>query len=265
MNGDSTFYIGKDHLICEDYALAYADEHIGYAIISDGCSASPNVDFGSRAIAMSAENILRTNINPTDLGNEIIQNARKVFDIFPLLHPQTLDATLVMAWVKDKKITCHIYGDGVVVHKTNDGIKTVHVQLTSGAPDYLAYRLSPSRMAAYKALVDNKKNVITESCKNGDDFTFLLGDLVSYNPLEPVVLTWDAQDGDIVAVISDGINSFRKANGEPITCSSLIGEFLGFKTLEGEFVTRRISAFKRKCAKEGITHFDDISMAAIRI
>jgi hypothetical protein len=72
-------------------------------------------------------------------------------------------------------------------------------------------------------------------------------------------------EGDVIAVVSDGINSFRKADNTPLAWIELIDEFTGFKTFEGEFVLRRIAAFKRKCLKEGITHSDDISVAAIVI
>lgn len=71
------------------------------------------------------------------------------------------------------------------------------------------------------------------------------------------------ESGDIISVISDGINSFRNADSTSIPWENLIDEFTSYKNFEGDFVLRRISAFKRKCAKEGITHYDDISIASI--
>ena len=61
MNANSTFSIGKNHIVCEDYALAYTGPIITYAIVSDGCSSSPDVDFGARCLAMSAKRELRFN------------------------------------------------------------------------------------------------------------------------------------------------------------------------------------------------------------
>ena len=55
------------------------------------------------------------------------------------------------------------------------------------------------------------------------------------------------------------------SSNTPIAWTDLIDEFTGFKTTEGEFVLRRMSAFKRKCLKEGITHSDDISIGSIVI
>lgn len=260
MNTNSTYTIGKEHIVCEDYALSDRFLTTGYAVVCDGCSASPEVDFGARAIAMSAKRMIRwgeTVNDAKEFGESVIRNAKRVFDVFPYLHTQALDATLLVAMVNDKKLTAYMYGDGVLVHRSKTGITTVHIALTSGAPDYLAYHLDPLRKNAYDAIEDNKKQVA--STINGKTIQ------VDIKPLEPYVLNCEVAEGDVVAVISDGINSFRKSDSTPIPYSDLIEEFTGFKTFEGEFVLRRISAFKRKCLKEGITHSDDISIAAIHV
>ena len=260
MNANSTFSIGKDHIICEDYALASTTATLSYAIVSDGCSASNDVDFGSRCMAMSAKRELRliTDLLSFD-GKNVVANAQRVIDVFPYLSPQFLDATLLVAAVNinTKTLLVQMYGDGVMVHRKKDGIVAVHVELSSGAPDYLSYHLDPLRKQAYLGLKDNKKNIIIRD-----------GDKVServYNPFDPFIYTTTVAEGDVVAVISDGINSFRKSDNEAIPWHNLIEEFTGYKTFEGEFVLRRIAAFKRKCLKDGTTHSDDISVAAITI
>ena len=261
MNANSTFSIGKDHIVCEDYALAYTGPSITYAIVSDGCSASPEVDFGARCLAMSAKRELR--LNPDLLsfdGKKAITNAQRVIDVFPYLSPQFLDATLLVAAVNGKHLLVEMYGDGVMVHRKKDSIVSVHVQLSSGAPDYLSYHLDPIRKQAYLAIEDNKKIVTILSAGKLD--TSRTGD---YAPLDPFIYDTTVEEGDVIAVISDGINSFRKMNNDPILWTDLIEEFTGYKTFEGEFVLRRIAAFKRKCLKEGVTHSDDISVAAIII
>ena len=149
-----------------------------------------------------------------------------------------------------------MYGDGVMIHRKKDSVVAVHVQLSSGAPDYLSYHLDPLRMQGYMALKDNIKEIIIregdkESVRN------------DYDSFDPFIYDTTVEEGDVIAVISDGINSFRKADNTPILWQYLIDEFTAFKTFEGEFVLRRIAAFKRKCLKEGITHSDDISVAAI--
>ena len=257
MNTNSTYFIGHDHIVCEDYALADKFLTTGYAVVCDGCSASPEVDFGARVIAMSAKREIHWDMNNNDakwFGESVIRNAKRVFDIFPYLHSQALDATLLVAMVNDKKLMVFMYGDGVLVHRTKTAIKTVHIALTSGAPDYLSYHLDPLRQKAYEAVKDNKKEIITNFVGN-----------LTLTPLVPFVYESDICEGDVVSVISDGINSFRKSNNDPILWTDLIEEFTGYKTFEGEFVQRRIAAFKRKCFKEGITHSDDISVASISV
>ena len=265
MNANSTYSIGKDHIACEDYALSWVDAQFGNAIavVCDGCSASPDVDFGARLLAKAAENTIFLHgdtpetLNDAKLfGTLTIQTANKIFEMLPTLHPQALDATLLIAMVsKDKKLNAYLYGDGVLVHRKNTGVNTVHIALSSGAPDYLSYSLDHKRMAGYLALEKNVKEI---ACAT-------LGKTIQVNgkPLEPYVMTCDVSEGDVISVISDGINSFRKANNDSIPWTDLVEEFTGYKNFEGEFVQRRIAAFKRKCLKEGITHSDDISIASI--
>lgn len=259
MNANSTFSIGKDHTVCEDYALAYTGPTITYAIVSDGCSASPEVDFGARCLAMSAKRELRLNNDLLSFsGKKAVTNAQRVIDVFPYLSPQFLDATLLVAAVNNKHLLVEMYGDGVMVHRKKSSTVSVHIQLSSGAPDYLSYHLDPLRKQAYLSLEDNKKEIIIR--ENGKES---IRD--DYAPLDPFIYDATVEEGDVIAVISDGINSFRKMNNDPILWTDLIEEFTGYKTFEGEFVLRRIAAFKRKCLKEGVTHSDDISVAAIVI
>lgn len=258
MNADHMFAIGHDHTVCEDYALSGVKMGFGYAIVSDGCSASPDVDVGCRALALAAREVLLKRIitesNP-DLGmfgQETILIAEHVFDHFRHLHSQTLDATLLVAFIRDNKITAMIFGDGVFIHRKKDAIELLHVTLTSGAPDYLSYRLDGNRMDSYNKLVDNRKVVWTNYNGTWD-----------YKPHNPIIIERPVEPGDIVAVCSDGINSFKKHDGNAIAWLELVPEFTAFKTTEGEFVQRRIAAFKRKCIKDQTVHTDDISISSI--
>jgi hypothetical protein len=262
MNSNSTFHIGHNHIICEDYALAGVSAGLAYAVVCDGCSASPEVDFGSRILAQSAKKAILSyrESDPMRFGEIIIQNAERIYDVLPHLHKQALDATVLTAWIEDSKVNARLYGDGVFVHKSGNNVYAVHIHLTSGAPDYLSYYLDSQRLALYKSMKDNVKPIETYEITNG---TKTIISLAQAGPFTPVALKIDVKPGDIVALISDGINSFRKSDGAVIDWTDLIEEFVGFKNTEGEFAIRRIAAFKRKCAKEGITHYDDISIGAI--
>lgn len=262
MNANSTYSIGHDHTICEDYSIGEVWQDIAYAIVSDGCSASENVDMGARVMAMSAKRELRWNENVDDcnfFGDAVIRNAKRIFDIFPYLNSHTLDATLLVAMVSDNKLAAIMYGDGVLVHKTKIGTNVVHISLTSGAPDYLSYHLDNGRRVAYDKLEDNNKEVTIKMAGTGNVVKTIT------KPFDPYVLNMPVEPGDVIAVISDGINSFRKSDYTPIPWEELVDEFTGFKNFEGEFVLRRIAAFKRKCIKEGWTFSDDISIASIHV
>jgi hypothetical protein len=263
MNADSTFQIGKDHIVCQDYALSAAGAGIAYAIVCDGCSASPDVDFGARALAMAAKNRLWFTgapwfTNAKTFGYDVIRDANKIFSIFPRLHPQALDATLLIAWVQDNKLTAVMYGDGVIIHRSKTESHLTHVTLTSGAPDYLSYHLDSARKDSYDKMGDNEKEVTI--CVANPAISCIVD---KSQPFDPVIIERGVQEGDMIAVISDGINSFRKQDNTPIDWKELMEEFTGFKTTEGEFVKRRIGAFKRKCLKDNTTHSDDISIASI--
>ena len=257
MNSNSCFYIGNDHHICEDYALEGGDDYFTYAIVSDGCSASESVDFGARVLAMSAKKVLKeiengNDLNAEEFGEEAIQNAAKVIDIFQYLSYQCLDATLLVAWVQNKNLRIYAYGDGMILHRKKNDTKIFHIHLTSNAPDYLSYNINVIRRKQYNELKDNKKEVWIS-----------YDGIHDYKPFDPFVYEFPVEEGDVISLISDGINSFRKADYTPIPWQELVDEFTLYKNFEGEFVLRRISAFKRKCLKEGWVHSDDISIASI--
>ena len=261
MNIDNDYTIGHDHVICEDYSLSYVDAQFGdaVAVVCDGCSASIDVDLGARILAKSAQNtILLHGLLDYDLfGATTILNAKKIFDVLPTLHQQALDATLLIAYVKDGLMTCYMYGDGVFIHKSKNNTRLVHIDFLSGAPAYLSYNLDPKRKERYNTEANMSKHVVDTI-----DGSF---EPKSLNPFQPVIITSPVNDGDIISVCSDGINSFRKADNEPISWKDLVEEYAGYKNFTGEFVKRRMNAFKRKCAKELTTHSDDISVASIII
>ena len=263
MNADSTYQIGKDHLVCEDYALSGVSAGRAYAIVCDGCSASTDVDFGARAMALSAKRTLlldETLLSEKLFGEVTIRNAQRVFDVFPLLHPQALDTTLLVVNVQDGKATTYIYGDGIYIHRHKNGVWVNHIELSGGAPDYLSYHLDYGRMASYNAMPieDRQKEIWYKR----DDGTY---DMTLRKPFDPVVMKISVEEGDVIAVMSDGINSFHRSDNTPIDWKELIDDFTNFgPATAGVFATRRIkNHLMKKCVKEGWTYRDDISIAAI--
>jgi hypothetical protein len=256
MNANHDFQIGHNHVVCQDFALS----GIGitgknaYAIVCDGCSKSPDVDTGARLLALAAREVLFDDIALTyeEFGARVIKDTSAVRTFFPQLHPQALDATLLISWVYDGIIQAFMFGDGLFFHKTKDFTHTIHVSCDESAPDYLSYQLDIPRLESYKSVSKGKR---IDAC----------GDIREAAAFSPVVYKAIANPGDIFGVSSDGVNDFRRADSEPISWYEISKEFTGFKGTGGQFVRRRMQAFQRECEKQQITHGDDISVAAISV
>lgn len=262
MNIDNDFQIGKNHLVCQDYSLTGIQDDMAFAIVCDGCSASLDVDIGARLLALAArETIFSHYSDPPhhdQYANATIDLASEVLKLFPTLHQTALDATLLVATIKDNYLQAMMYGDGVFFHRSGDTMKYVYVELTSGAPDYLSYKLNDARRSLYDTMTETDGEAKLVTVDDGEESTMNI-----FQPFTPVVISTVIKPGDVITLSSDGIGSFRQADNTPIPWTDLIDEFTGYKTTTGIFAKRRLNAFKRKCIKEGITHSDDISVAAI--
>jgi hypothetical protein len=106
MNTDFYLERGKDHAVCEDFAAAGSLGGHGFALVSDGCSSSKEVDFGSRILVHAArDNLARllgsgASFDAVDFGEATIAKAGKVLGCFEGLPGSTLDATLILALVR---------------------------------------------------------------------------------------------------------------------------------------------------------------------
>ena len=269
MNADHSFYIGNTHNVCEDYALSGVVENGAFAIVCDGCSSSPEVDFGARALALSAKRTLA--IGGTEMisdlfGKITIDNLRHITDHFPL-HPHSLDATLLVTWIKNKEFTVNMYGDGVFFHQTTKSIRIIHVEFESNTPAYLSYYLDKLRRKEYDDTVvgDKKITDITIFREDGGEPRNMIEVEDYVKAFEPVTFKGLVEDGDTVGVCSDGINSFKRSDGSDINWQNQIREFIDFKSTAGVFVQRRLGFLKRQWTKNLTTHYDDISLATIII
>jgi hypothetical protein len=271
MNADHYFAIGNGHVICEDYALSGVVENGAFAIVCDGCSASPDVDFGARALALSAKRTLSVGgdaMNYDLFGKVTIRNLEHIGDTVPL-NPHSLDATLLVAWVKDKNFTVQMYGDGVFFHKSATNLRMVHVDFEGNCPAYLSYYLDKLRLKEYEDTVLGSKRMLDISLYIGGTPETQSNEAIEnetyMKPFEPVTIKGLADTGDIIGIISDGVNSFTRGDGSTIPWESITRDFIDFKTTPGVFVQRRLSFLKRQWFKNQITHYDDISMASIVI
>jgi hypothetical protein len=267
MNADHAFYIGNTHAICQDYALSGTVENGAYAIVCDGCSQSPDVDFGARALALSAKRTLM--IGGADMSADIfgkitIDNIKTIEDYFPL-NARALDATLLVAFVRENYFKVHMFGDGLFFHKSPESLRLIHVDYESNHPAYLSYYLDKLRQKHYEDTVFGSKHIwdITLFREDSSEMRDSV-ELEDYTkPFVPTTYEGIVKPGDIIGVVSDGINSFKRGSVSEIGWNTMIQEFIDIKSKQGVFVQRRLGFLKRQWAKNLIGHSDDISMASI--
>lgn len=274
MNADHFYTIGNQHTVCEDYAISGVVENGAYAMVCDGCSSSPDVDFGARALAFSAKRTLMiggADMNYDLFGKITIRNLEHLGDTIPL-DPQALDATLLAMWLRGKNFTAQLYGDGCFIHRTPTTLRIVHVDFESNSdgkvcPAYLSYYLDKLRLKEYEDTNKVSKHIFDVSMYlTADGIPKDAIETESYvKPFDPIAIVGIASEGDILGVCSDGVNSFNKSDGSVIHWSKIVRDFVDYKTTPGVFVQRRMGWLKRQWAKEGITFHDDISMSAIVI
>lgn len=266
MNSDSQYLIGHSHHVCEDYALSGFYEGLHYAIISDGCSSSQDVDIGARVLAKSAEGVIRSvyehHYQPhyywDIVGKMIVSNAQKT--IRSLGVPDTaLDSTLlfVIGYEDSPNVNMFAYGDGVFsYYDFDDKLHVIEIEYESGAPYYLSYRLDEQRRNGYNQQYPGAVGII-HYIENYN------GELEVQNRMEEWThfeLCFSAQPNGYVSALSDGVKTYKG-----LDFPNVMKDFMGFKNSQGEFVKRRMNALKRRYDRDGLKHDDDISMASIFI
>lgn len=266
MNADHAFYIGNTHAICQDYALSGVVDNGAYAIVCDGCSQSPDVDFGARALAFSAKRTLGiggADMNGDLFGKITVDNLKAIGDYFPL-HPKALDSTLLTAFVRENEFKAHIFGDGVFFHQNAEMIRIVHISFESNTPAYLSYYLDKIRKSNYEDTVVGSKKILDITLYRTEEASRDSIEIEDYlRPFDCITFEGLVKPGDIVGVCSGGVNSFRDGQSNDIDWQKIIREYIDFKSTAGVFVQRRLGFLKRQWSKNKITHYDDISMAAI--
>lgn len=265
MNTGAAFYIGKLHKICEDYSC-HGNTPEPYILLSDGCSSSPNTDFGSRILTKVAGDLLQK--EPILDIDEMLIEADEIRRIINISQ-KSLDATLFCAYVRDTKYHLLMCGDGASVKiKDNGMMEIVLIEYPSGAPFYPNYRLDLVRKAGYKSEFGMKRKVTT----------YLL---TPYGVVENYVESEDedgffyseeglCKDYKSISIMSDGIFSYYELlntgtskSGNPIDVNDVLRKLLDFKSFQGEFVDRRLQKFRKDCEKMNWFHADDISLATI--
>lgn len=274
MHSDCATITGKAHKLCQDYARANGTS----TILADGCSSSPDSDFGARLLVKSVENAT----GYSDITTAIKKASEWANDL--KLERESLDSTLLTLDVREilvdknfafQKRIFHteIYGDGLVAVKLKNGnILSYLINFPSGYPQYLSYKLSPDRQ---KLLTDrvgvNKKTIhyleikadgeIVEESLSEEDERPVIFDMPLFDPNNP------DEDIEFAAIMTDGVCSFvRKAeNGqlEPIIYTEVLKRMMNIQVPKGEFVQRQMNGFVKEFTKLGWYNVDDFSVGMI--
>jgi len=276
-NADAFFSIGKTHMICEDYALGGTSRNgLRYAIVSDGCSSSPQTDIGSRLLSCAvAHHVDVLSIFDEErVANKTLRSAAQVALmglISAHVSPRALDTTLIVAYETEREgkmgTVVSMRGDGVVVARTREGHFTIEsIDQLHNAPRYLSYDLEPDRLEGYVKKFGDKNAVRTYTSQEGwspDPHTEFEG--------HPKDWFYDAETYDLVMVLSDGVHTFQElVTGDTsqtlvnVPVERVVEQLLQIKGTKGEFVKRRCHKFlTRHCVTHNWQHYDDFSAAAI--
>jgi hypothetical protein len=182
---------------------------------------------------------------------QVIATAKNVTKLMAL--PETcLDATLLSCHLSpiDDPIVVNVMaiGDGVIAARRRDGeIEAVCIEYPDGAPEYLSYTLDSHRHHRFNAEFGTAKNIHNLSNKKSS---------ICQNQI--FTMQFPIADYDIVAIISDGVDTF-----EGLMWREVVSILMDFKSTAGHFIERRMKRFIKDCGKQDISHFDDVSMAAI--
>ncbi|HRD66073.1 MAG TPA: protein phosphatase 2C domain-containing protein [Candidatus Competibacter sp.] len=265
---DSYYTIGKLHLYCEDYVYQ-GWEPFPYAILADGCSASPNSDIGARLLVLNARRVLpqfalavgdkaRRDALHWRLGRRIVRYAaRQVRELG--LSPEVLDATLLVAWSDGATVHVHLYGDGCIATRQSDGgVAAIRVEYAENAPYYLSYLLDSERCALYREAVGDPSMVQTVTYLNeaGASARRERCDV-------PTVFDFSLASFSTVAVATDGLDSFLNVEtGERVDLLEIARAVLDFSDCQGAFVKNRLQKMLIEFGKQRLFNLDDIGLSA---
>lgn len=260
-NQDNFLSIGSTHEICQDYSLI--DDK--FIVISDGCSGSNLSDYGSRILTKSSLNNQNIFEDKEDFVKKTINSSKEIINHLDL-QEDCLCATLLACKANEDFFDALICGDGTIV--CEDKSNNLHVyeySYESGAPFYPLYfenkdliKLYLEKFGSYHTLNYYKYNLI-----NFDLIEFTTSKI----PINENLNTHKFPTSEFisVALFSDGLNSFQvKSNKTIYSSKKVLQDLYDFKGYTGRFLLRRCRKQFSIFEQNGISHYDDFSMAMIR-
>ena len=277
MISDCAVNIGSSHPVCQDYARTGENSAGPFVVVADGCSSSADTDIGARLLVLSAEKALKEMpLNPynLDLFRDLaIVRAAEWAKRMGLAMP-SLDATLMtVSLMANGKGIATVFGDGLVVAKTSEGLYVNDISYSRNFPAYPSYRLDEDRMAMMPA--DNHPILeLWRLSKEGSGWK-----------REPVAdgakgvansgchcYEFPLEGNTFVAVATDGTKSFLSpCNSEttktnaPVPLEAVLPELLDFKNFQPGFAQRRMQRFHKDMQKNGWQHYDDLAIGILAL
>lgn len=286
---DSFYTIGSDHKVCQDYAYSGQSYGIHYAVISDGCSSAPShlpkntpsdTDIGSRLLCHAFKNFI-TRIthnrdytvyyenNPHHMYTELYLHIRESLNNaikFLGLKPYCCFATIRGVIVMNTKVFMFNFGDGhTALHfPENDDITLFNSPVfPDNTPYYFLNHMNEWDKDAYLTKFEDDV-VIDRADGNSESVDEYINDHNNF------YFCAELPDKDCTYfVLSDGFDSFYIDNGKRartfLDYREKLTETLIFPNKNGIFIQRRFGKYLRDLKKDGINHYDDLSVAAIHI
>lgn len=219
-------------------------------ILSDGCSSTQHTDIGSRILVHSL-------LASPDI-NQALTKAQNVC-INLNLPLECLATTILTLTAENDDIYFNMIGDGCCISRKrySGELEFFNFEFESGAPYYLLYELA------------DKVNYIKEF---GQKFKIngiiQEENLLDVYPMGLVCKKFPITEYDLVAIFSDGVNSFQQIKDNktlPISRETIANELLSIKGFAGSFVQRRCQKAFATFDRLGYRHYDDFSMGVIKI
>lgn len=270
---DTFIEIGSQHKICEDYIISGDN----YIILTDGCSSSENSEMGARFLCYMAKQFIKTyGFHPLDdkyasrLGDWTIFNAENLVRQLGL-NRTCLDATLIIACLKDNIINIIMYGDGYVIAQPDEnfgsGYKIICVDYKSGSrsmPFYLRYLIDSEGLSLYHQEKVTKSRSVIEILKDGTVTKPSMWETAYDIPLQ---LSYPVENFKSISISSDGLGSFLRpvsdeSGNKIMGPEDMVPFIFDFKNSTGVFLQREINICRRQLKKINLEfeHFDDLSI-----
>lgn len=278
-NSDSTFHIGQLHKVhvtpCQDYADSKIIENDGRFILalSDGCSTAGKTDFGSRYwvrrfIANAQKEIQRDVPIVTAQDLELLA-----------LEPRDLFATLITVQRYKNFVEAQVFGDGVVVFRYEDGSLLIEsFAWNDNTPFYPFYSAELGKslglLARFeqfhsKALFPLTRTTVKVSA-NGQVVTSRYEcDMTEALKGISVLIELCTSELQLVSVtiFSDGVHQFVQKENETLSYDyiDLVKQCTDFKSLQGDFLKRRVRKVLANMEKQGYYPYDDFSAVSLLV